>query len=698
MPRLPVLALFAMVLGVACSEPTHVNDTPVSLTLSPSTSTLDAGKTLQLAAAVMNSDAQPLTAQAVVYTSSAPSIASVSTSGLVTSVGPTGTATITAILGALSASASVTVTPGAAARVTKVGTDPATVGATTSFGDSIRVLVSDAFGNLKPGAAVAFAVTAGGGTVTPPSAVTDANGRAAAKFMTGSAVGVANTATATVSGVTPVAFTTTTTALIRNLTMKTYATFVSTQPIAALDNADNVTVSQFTSSGQAKAAFTQSAWVDKRRGTDFRVFYGTSDVASKLVDTKTGEQVVIVARDARTDYLVYDRTGAYVTGIAVLFANGKVSLAKILNNPPFAGQLQASSDKVSFAAVAQTSSGLGPLVDAPAAFSTFFNQTLNKAANAAPLARAGALAQAAATATSADALRRTLTQAGIFLVATGVALPALGIVTGALPLALFAGGLGAIAIGNVKNFHVDALNQFETTMAAAFDDGVSSDQSPDETVQSANASLSSTGSILIKGLGNLVTKAGNAFADVLTPFVSSGSVRTAIGGPPAGSAPLDGFGVDQNNTLYPLTGTVSSTGQLSATGSGSGGRTLSLNGTVRGSNFSGSFGGSPGSGSLFGTVSPLANCQSITESGGQGTFTQGYNMGASSGTVSFTYDAFTIPDAFQVMTGGSTVFTTGGLVSGSSSASFQLKGSPIVFVAVTAPLSGTAWEFTLGCP
>jgi hypothetical protein len=58
---------------------------------------------------------------------------------------------------------------------------------------------------------VSFAVTAGGGSVSPASAVTDAQGRAASRFVTDPKIGV-NTATATIAGSAPVTFTLTTVA------------------------------------------------------------------------------------------------------------------------------------------------------------------------------------------------------------------------------------------------------------------------------------------------------------------------------------------------------------------------------------------------------------------------------------------------------------------------------------------------------
>jgi hypothetical protein len=686
----------AIFLVTACTDSTHPNVTPASVALTPASTSIQAGGNVQLSAVVRNSNGDALSNQAISYNSSVSSVASVSSTGLVTSLGPTGIATIQASVGTLaSASATITVTAGAAAKVTKLTTDPVSVIVSTSFSDSVRVQVTDAYSNPAPGASVAFAVTAGGGTVSPATAVTDANGKAAARFVVGSTVGAANSLTATVPSIAPVTYTTIAATNVRNLTVKTYSTFTATKPIAVLDNADNVLVSQYTTNGASGSAFTQSAYLDSRRAVDARVFYGANDVPSKIYDAKTGQQIVVVQRDNRVDFLVYSATGQYVTGVAIISSQSKLYLAKVISNPAFSGQISAASDNVSFSMTSQATSGLGPLVEAPATFETFYNQNVGKAPTSAAFLRA--TGSAIATSALSGNLQSTLTKAGLFLMATGVALPALGIAAGTLPIALFAAGLGAIAIGNVPNFHVSAIDQFDSAIAKFFEDGVAVDQSPTETVTAASTTLFSNGTLLVKGLGNLLTKAGNSITDALTSFVNSSSGPAASGGPAAGTSSVDGYGVDKVNTLYPLTGTVSSAGAVSATGTSTS-RTLTVTGTVTGSNFAGNYSGSPGTGSIFGSAAPLAACQTQTQSGGQGTFAKAFNMGVTSGSVSFSYDAYTIPDAFQVATGGSAVFTTGGLVSGAGSTAFQLKGSSVVFVTVTAPLSGTAWEFALDCP
>jgi hypothetical protein len=90
-----------------------------------------------------------------------------------------------------------------------VGSLPLTAIAGSTLGDSIRVRVVDAGGNPQAHVAVAFAITAGSGTVSPASVLTDAQGRAAAQFVTDRKVG-ANAATATIAGAAPVSFSVTT--------------------------------------------------------------------------------------------------------------------------------------------------------------------------------------------------------------------------------------------------------------------------------------------------------------------------------------------------------------------------------------------------------------------------------------------------------------------------------------------------------
>jgi uncharacterized repeat protein (TIGR01451 family) len=65
-------------------------------------------------------------------------------------------------------------------------------------------------------------------------------------------------------------------------------------------------------------------------------------------------------------------------------------------------------------------------------------------------------------------------------------------------------------------------------------------------------------------------------------------------------------------------------------------------------------------------------------------------------TVEWSYEHFSIPDQFEVSYEGKNYFTTGGLVSGSKRGKFTFPrgNSNDVIIKVTAPQSGTAWNFT----
>jgi hypothetical protein len=88
---------------------------------------------------------------------------------------------------------------GPATTIKKLSVDP-TSGPAGGNIDSVVVLVADQFDNPVAGETVTFAVTGGGGSISPATVVTSADGRAAARWTLGSAPATANSATATRSG------------------------------------------------------------------------------------------------------------------------------------------------------------------------------------------------------------------------------------------------------------------------------------------------------------------------------------------------------------------------------------------------------------------------------------------------------------------------------------------------------------------
>jgi len=114
---------------------------------------------------------------------------------------------IAALLTGPSASATLTVQPKPSALAIVSGNNQSgTAGAALAQPLVVRVTATDGLGVAN--VSVAFAATAGGGSFSPPGATTDPTGTATVAWTLGPSAGT-NTATATVTGITPVTFTAT---------------------------------------------------------------------------------------------------------------------------------------------------------------------------------------------------------------------------------------------------------------------------------------------------------------------------------------------------------------------------------------------------------------------------------------------------------------------------------------------------------
>ena len=126
-----------------------------SLSVTPTTSSIEPEKTVQLVATVRDANGNVLADRVVTWSSTAGAIASVSSTGLVAGVGA-GSATITAQVDEVSANSTITVTtpppaPVAAVSVT-LPTDTLKIGQTTQA----TATLTDAAGNVLPGRAVVW--------------------------------------------------------------------------------------------------------------------------------------------------------------------------------------------------------------------------------------------------------------------------------------------------------------------------------------------------------------------------------------------------------------------------------------------------------------------------------------------------------------------------------------------------------------
>lgn len=110
-------------------------------------------------------------------------------------------ASVSTAAGARNVTFRATPTPGSPASVAVASGNNQSRGPGTELAEPIAALVADAFGNPVPGVQVTWAVTAGGGSVTPAASATDASGIARATWTLGQGVG-AHAAQATVAGVT----------------------------------------------------------------------------------------------------------------------------------------------------------------------------------------------------------------------------------------------------------------------------------------------------------------------------------------------------------------------------------------------------------------------------------------------------------------------------------------------------------------
>ncbi|MDP9202350.1 MAG: hypothetical protein M3P26_10535 [Gemmatimonadota bacterium] len=167
--------------------------------------TIAAGGTVQFSASVIDDRGYVMSGQPIAFTSSSPTVGTISSSGLFASLGPAGAATIAATSGMLSISLTVNVGPAAAASVAIAAgnNQKGFVRAALPVNPSLQV--KDQYGNPVPGIAIAFTVTSGGGSVGPVSVASDGSGLAATSWTLGQSVGH-NQLTATALGLAPLSF------------------------------------------------------------------------------------------------------------------------------------------------------------------------------------------------------------------------------------------------------------------------------------------------------------------------------------------------------------------------------------------------------------------------------------------------------------------------------------------------------------
>jgi len=138
--RLLVLATAACSLASCGSDPTEPRRVPASIVILPNAPTLPQKSSKQLTATVVDAAGREITDETVTYESSDATILSVSPTGLLVSIGPIGSATITVRDGELSGSVNAVVT----LLPSTITVSPNPVALQTGFSLQLSVMVTDA--------------------------------------------------------------------------------------------------------------------------------------------------------------------------------------------------------------------------------------------------------------------------------------------------------------------------------------------------------------------------------------------------------------------------------------------------------------------------------------------------------------------------------------------------------------------------
>ncbi len=296
--------------------------------------------TVQYTAALKDNEQQPLT-RPIVWSSSAPSIATVDANGLVTALLP-GQTTITATSEGKSGTSKVTVVPGPPTTLAIAGGDAQLAAAGSPVPVLPAVKVSDAFGNGVPGFAITFAVASGGGTITGGSAITNASGVATVGSWTLGTTAGANTLTATGTGLTPSSVTfsatggagaaTAAVAFAGNNQTATAGGPVATPPSVKVTDANGNPVAGFTVVfGVGPASGTVSG------GTAVTNASGIAAVINWILGTTPGAQSLVATAGALSGSpITYNATAVAPVPSRITLNDGDGQTARVSSAVPIA--------------------------------------------------------------------------------------------------------------------------------------------------------------------------------------------------------------------------------------------------------------------------------------------------------------------------------------------------------------------------
>lgn len=512
----------------------------------------------------------------------------------------------------------------------------------------------------------------------------------------------------------------------QTITVTPNATFLSasisdtTAPMVAFSARSGAALS-----AQKTASGTQ---VDvKTSAGTYRSIFDASGVLKESVNVLTGEKVKVELVAGRVQMLRYSASNVLIGALAVFVQNGVVKVADLTGLPTLDGQITGSttgSTPASFALVADDFTGLANIRNADAAVlalaDNLFPPTASLTANRPSeqgLQAPGAGDLNAQAFGGVDVAQ--VTKFAMIGAVVGSVVPGGGTVVGAF-VGSALGILGQVVSSNRSR--LDALltcrGDIDTCKASSLDignsagmallGGLADSRSESDLLQDV-VSRSNTRWDALK---DSVQRLFDRTKDTVTAAVAATDFSTAPALPLVTSQ-VTGFLVNSANRTANLTGTVDPQGRINVSGTTSSGATsatvaltLTANGALPGlgqtatgsTTIQGTLSGALGTGMVSGKPEAIGACNQVQQAGNQGTFSFAHRLGNGTGTSSFFYNAFSIPDAFTVLYGAGLQYSTGGLVSGSKTIPLALNGNPTVFVLVSAPDSSTAWNYSLSCP
>ena len=333
--------------GFADTSTVTVMSQPVaSVALSPAVASVLVGATLQLTAIPQDASGSPLPGRPVTWVSSTPAVATVSATGLVTSVAA-GAATITATSEGKSGTAAVTVTTVPVASLT---VSPATANLQAGATAQLTATPKDASGNPLSGRVVTWS------SDTPGVATVSSSG-----LLTATAAGSA-TITATSEGTTASATVTVTQVPVASVTVGPASASIvvgATQQLTAVtkDAAGATLTGRVVtwSASDASVAIVSSSGLLTGRSAGSTIITATSEgkngtsaitvtlvpVASVTVNPPSA--TILVGATQQLSAVTKDAAGATLSGRVVTWSTSNAAVAKVSSNGLVSGQSAGSA-------------------------------------------------------------------------------------------------------------------------------------------------------------------------------------------------------------------------------------------------------------------------------------------------------------------------------------------------------------------